>query len=114
MKLIETAVDAITGRGQRAEPVGTIKVVDPSALNWSYITDNTVDELARVGPPSTQFNDHSGTTIEVAGDHTVRFRFPRPDGLLAIELRAMHLMTTRFWEDVGFGTTRFGTGEGHW
>ncbi len=31
MELIETAVDAITGRGQRAEPVGTIKVVDPSA-----------------------------------------------------------------------------------
>ena len=74
-------------------------------------------EMMRWGAPhspGTQFNDHPGTTIEVTGDHTVRFRFPRPDGLLAGELRAMHLMTTRFWEDVGFGTTRFGTGDGHW
>lgn len=37
--------------GARAkEPVGAIRVVDPSPLNWLYITYNTVEELVHVNP----------------------------------------------------------------
>lgn len=32
------------------EPVGTVNIVDPSPLNWLYITYNTVEELVRVDP----------------------------------------------------------------
>lgn len=35
---------------ERAEPVGSIRVVDPSPLNWLSITYNTVEELIRVTP----------------------------------------------------------------
>lgn len=35
--------------GRRA-PVGEVKVVDRSSLNWLYITYNTVEELVRVTP----------------------------------------------------------------
>ncbi len=37
-------------RDVAARPVGTIHVVDPSPLNWLYITYNTVEELVRVNP----------------------------------------------------------------
>lgn len=33
---------------RRREPVGALRVVDRSALNWLYITYNTVEELVRV------------------------------------------------------------------
>ena len=39
-----------TGKGRRGEPAGTVHVVDPSPLNWLYITYNTVEELIRVRP----------------------------------------------------------------
>ena len=32
------------------QPIGTVNVVDPSPLNWLYITYNTVEELVRVNP----------------------------------------------------------------
>ncbi len=35
------------------EPAGTINVVDPSPLNWLYITYNTVEELVRANPDGT-------------------------------------------------------------
>jgi len=53
-------------------------------------------------------------TCEADGEHTVRIRLPEPDGLLLGKLRAMHIMSTRFWEEVGFGYARDGSGEGHW
>lgn len=34
----------------RTPPVGTVRVVDRSSLNWLYITYNTVEELVRVTP----------------------------------------------------------------
>ena len=48
MSLLDRAVGLI--RGRRAEPIGSIRVVDPSPLNWLYITYNTVEELVRVTP----------------------------------------------------------------
>ena len=65
-------------------------------------------------PPGTQFNLDPRTQLEVTGEFSVRFRFPNPDGLAIGKLRAMHVMSTRFWDDLGFGYTRTGSGEGHW
>ncbi len=152
------------------KPTGTVNVVDPSPLNWLYITYNTVEELIRIDidgndepaamsdfrwlddktlevdvrqgnvfpdgekltaetvrrsfeevqkwtsphPPGTQFNLHPDTSLEVADGHTVRFHFPETDGLAVGKFRAMHLMSTRFWEGPGFGYERQGSGEGHW
>lgn len=156
---------------QENGPVGSINVVDPSPLNWLYITYNTVEELVRATPdgtiepaamedyrwldggytlevnvregnrfpdgepltahsvkrafdevmlwasphpPGTQFNFAAGTTLEVTGEHSVRFHFPEPDGQALGKLRAMHVMSTAFWEGPGFGYERQGSGEGHW
>lgn len=65
-------------------------------------------------PPGTQFNLAPGTRCEVTGEHTVRLHFPAPDGLAVGKLRAMHIMSTRFWDGPGFGYARNGSGEGHW
>lgn len=169
MDLVEKVASILPGDGG-GEPVGTVHVVDPSPLNWLWITYNTVEELVRVDPdghvepaamrayrwaddrtlevdvregerfpdgepltaatvkrafdevtrwaaphpPGTQFNLDPGTTCEVTGEHAVRFRFPEPDGLALGKLRAMHLMSSRFWGEVGFGYRRNGSGEGHW
>lgn len=163
-------VAALVAGARRVEPVGTLHVVDPSPLNWLYVTYNTVEELVRVDadgnvepaamssyrwadertldvevredevfadgealtalsvkrsfdemfrwraphPPGTQFNLDPRTTCEVTGEHAVRFHLPEPDGLALGKLRAMHIMSTRFWEGPGFGTIRNDTGEGRW
>lgn len=65
-------------------------------------------------PPGTVFNPLPGTTCEIAGERAVRFRLPAPDGLLLGKLRPTHIMSTRFWDELGFGYTRNGSGEGHW
>lgn len=65
-------------------------------------------------PPGTHFNLDPRTICVVVDDRTVRFELPEPDGLALGKLRAMHLMSTRFWDSIGFGYARDGTGEGHW
>lgn len=65
-------------------------------------------------PPGTQFNLDPGTTLEVTGDRSLRFHLPEPDGLALGKLRAMHVMSPRFWEELGFGYERNGTGERRW
>lgn len=65
-------------------------------------------------PPGTQFNPLPGTTCEVTGQHSVRFHLPAPDGLMVGKLRATHIMSTRFWDELGFGYKRNRSGEGHW
>ncbi len=65
-------------------------------------------------PPGTHFNIDPRTSCEVTGERTVRFHFPDPDGLALGKLRAYHIMSTRFWEELGFWYARTGTGEGHW
>ena len=170
MGLIGKMTSLITGKGRRGEPAGTVHVVDPSPLNWLYITYNTVEELVRVSPegitvpaamesyrwkddrtlevdlregnrfqdgepltaatvkrafdevfrweaphpPGTHFNIDPRTRCEVAGEHRVRLHLPEPDGLVLGKLRAVHLMSTRFWNGPGFGYARDASGEGHW
>ena len=65
-------------------------------------------------PPGTHFNLEPGTRLEVTGEQSVRFVFPNPDGLALGKLRAMHVMSSRFWDELGFGYARSGSGEGHW
>lgn len=171
MSMVERITSLVTGEERTDErPVGTVHVVDPSPLNWLYITYNTVEELVRMDPdgaivpaamksyswkddltlevelrpenrfqdgealtarsvkrgfdesmrwaaphpPGTHFNILPGTTCEITGEHSVRFHLPAPDGPMLGKLRAMHIMSTRFWDEIGFGYERNGTGEGHW
>jgi len=65
-------------------------------------------------PPGTQFNLDPKTTMEISGPDTVRLRLPQPDGFALGKLRAMHIMSSRFWNELGFGYLRLGTGEGLW
>ena len=153
-----------------AEPRGTIHVVDPSPLNWLFITWNTMEEPIRVDedgrvafalatdtrwsddttlelslregvsfqdgerftahslkqnfdemqrwaaphPPGTWLNFPPESVCEVVDDHTVRFRFPEPDGLAVGKFRGFHIGSSAFWNDPGFGYGKFGSGEGHW
>lgn len=65
-------------------------------------------------PPGTYLNFDPGATAETVGDYKVRLHFPAPDGLVLGKFRGMHIPSTRFWEEEGFGYRRLGTGEGHW
>ena len=89
---------------------------DGEALN-AHSVKRGFDESIRWAaphPPGTHFNPLPGTRCEVVDEHKVRFRLPAPDGLLLGKLRAIHVMGTRFWEEIGFSYERNGTGEGHW
>ncbi len=48
MRVIEKATSFLAGGERRGEPIGVVRVVDPSPLNWLYVTYNTVEELVRV------------------------------------------------------------------
>ncbi len=50
MALVGSAADVAARATGLRKPVGTLNVVDPSSLNWLYITYNTVEELVRVTP----------------------------------------------------------------
>ena len=66
-------------------------------------------------PPGTHFNIDRRTRCEVVDDLTVRLHLPEPDGAVVGKLRATHVMSERFWRDLGFGYARDeSTGEGHW
>jgi ABC-type transport system substrate-binding protein len=65
-------------------------------------------------PPGTHFNIDRRTRVEVVDDRTVRLHLPAVDGLALGKLRATHVMSERFWRDLGFGYARDQSGEGHW
>ena len=65
-------------------------------------------------PPGTHFNIDPRTKVEVVDDRTVRLHLPEVDGLALGKLRATHVMSERFWRDLGFGYARDQSGEGHW
>jgi ABC-type transport system substrate-binding protein len=160
---------ASTERGWHP-PVGTIQVVDPSPLNWLFITWNTMEEPIRVDqdgrvvpalatdahwldeqtlelklrtgvrfqdgepftahnikqnfdemqrwaaphPPGTWLNFPPESVCEAVDEHTIRFRFPGPDGLALGKMRGFHIASSAFWREQGFGYAKFGSGEGHW
>ncbi len=153
-----------------ADPVGTIHVVDPSPLNWLFITWNTMEEPVRTDaeghltnsaiedsrwlddktielnvrrgvrfqdgepltaasikrafdevqrwkaphPPGTYLNFHPDSKMELTDDYTIRMTFPETDGLVLAKFRGMHIASTRFWDEEGFGYKSLGSGEGHW
>jgi ABC-type transport system substrate-binding protein len=159
----------LTGR-VCGKPRGRVRVVDPSPLNWLYITYNTVEEPVRVThrgkvrpaamrgyrwrgrrtleirvrpgdrfadgttltadsvrraleeqfrweaphPPGTHFHIDRRSRVEIVDAHTVRLHMPEVDGLVLGKLRATHVMSDRFWADLGFGYARNRSGEGHW
>jgi len=65
-------------------------------------------------PPGTQFNLDRRSRVEVVDDRTARLHLPEVDGLVLGKLRATHIMTERFWRDLGFGYAQGRPGEGHW
>lgn len=153
-----------------ADPVGTIHVVDPSPLNWLFITWNTMEEPVRTDaeghltnsaiedsrwlddktielnvrrgvrfqdgetldassikrafdevqrwkaphPPGTYLNFHPDSRMELIDDYTIHMTFPETDGLVLAKFRGMHIASTRFWDEEGFGYKSLGSGEGHW
>jgi ABC-type transport system substrate-binding protein len=65
-------------------------------------------------PPGTWLNLPKGTSLEVVDDYTVRFHFPKPDGLALGKMRVHHYANDLFWKNIGFGYAKLGTAEGHW
>ncbi len=65
-------------------------------------------------PPGTNLNIHPDTVAEIVDNYNLRINFPEPDGLVLGKMRGMHIPSTRFWEEIGFGYKKLGTGEGHW
>ena len=71
-------------------------------LNW--------EENTRLGQPHSSgafMNFTPGSRLEILDAHTVRFRFPEPDGAALAKLSAMHLGNHQFYREVGWG-------EKHW
>lgn len=172
MARTDTTEERLTGTAAGRKPRtrrGTVHIVDPSPLNWLFITWNTAEEPVRTDedghivpavltdfrwvdttleidtrpgvrfqdgepltahhvkrafdevqrwaaphPPGTYLNFAPDARAEVAGDHRLRIRFPAPDGLALGKFRGMHVMSSAFWQRLGFGYDRVGTGEGHW
>lgn len=65
-------------------------------------------------PPGTYLNFPPASVCEVVDDYTVRFHFPSPDGLAIAKFRGFHIASSAFWENLGFGYQKIGTGDGHW
>ena len=65
-------------------------------------------------PPGTSLNFQQGTKLELVDDYTLRMHFPEPDGLVLGKFRGFHIPSTRFWNEIGFGYKKRGSGEGHW
>ncbi len=63
-------------------------------------------------PPGTHFNIDRAARAEIVDRQTVRLHLPAVDGLVLGKLRATHVMTERFWADLGFGYARERSGEG--
>ncbi|HYY22610.1 MAG TPA: ABC transporter substrate-binding protein, partial [Thermoleophilaceae bacterium] len=75
------------------------------------------DEMQRWAaphPPGTWLNFAPETVCECPDDHTVRWTFPQPDGLAVGKMRGFHIGSRRFWDEIGFGYRKLGSGEGHW
>lgn len=65
-------------------------------------------------PPGTWLNLANETKLEIVDFYTIRFHFPKPDGLAVAKMRAQHNANHLFWKHIGFGYAKNGSGEGHW
>lgn len=65
-------------------------------------------------PPGTWLNFPHGTKLSIVDDYTIEFHFPKPDGLAIGKMRGNHMANNHFYQAIGFGYSKLGTGEGHW
>jgi hypothetical protein len=65
-------------------------------------------------PPGATLDVHPDTGVECPAHYTVRFAFPKPDGLALAKFRGFRIASGRFWDEEGFGYGKYGTVEGHW
>jgi len=65
-------------------------------------------------PPGTWLNFPSGTKLTVVDDDIVEFHFPKQDGLAIGKMRGNHMGNNLFYQTIGFGYRKLGSGEGHW
>jgi ABC-type transport system substrate-binding protein len=65
-------------------------------------------------PPGTWLNFPPETRLSIVDDYTIEFHFPKQDGLAIGKMRGNHMANNLFYETIGFGYTKLGTGEGHW
>jgi ABC-type transport system substrate-binding protein len=93
-----------------------VRFQDGEACN-AHSFKRAFDEVQRwkaPHPPGTSLNFHPDTRLELLDDHTLRMHFPQPDGLILGKFRGFHIASSRFWDELGFGYKKLGTGEGHW
>jgi len=93
-----------------------VRFQDGEACN-AHSFKRAFDEVQRwkaPHPPGTSLNFHPDTRLELLDDHTLRMHFPQPDGLILGKFRGFHFASSRFWDELGFGYKKLGTGEGHW
>jgi ABC-type transport system substrate-binding protein len=65
-------------------------------------------------PPGTYLNFDPAAAAQVVDEYLLRIHFPRPDGLAMAKFRGLHVMSSAFWDRLGFGYDRTSSGEGHW
>jgi ABC-type transport system substrate-binding protein len=89
---------------------------DGEQFTASVATKNVVELMRWVipHPPGSFLNFLEGTVFKVLDSFRVQFHFPKRDGLAVGKLRAVHFANNRFWNQLGFGYRKIGTGEGHW
>jgi ABC-type transport system substrate-binding protein len=83
----------------------------------AYSVKRAFEEMQRwraPHPPGSNLNIHPETMAEIVDDYKLRINFPELEGLVLGKMRGMHIPSTRFWEEIGFGYKKLGTGEGHW
>ncbi|MFD2925708.1 ABC transporter substrate-binding protein [Halobacillus naozhouensis] len=81
------------------------------------IVNKSIHELLRwlvPHPPGSFLNFFKPASVDIIDSHTVQINFPKRDGLAVAKLRATHFANFLFWNKIGFGYQKLGTGEGHW
>ncbi len=92
------------------------RFADGTVLDAESVRRSFVEQIRWQSPhpPGTHLNIDQRTRAEVVDHRTLRLHLPHPDGLTVGKLRATHVMSERFWRDLGFGYEREKTGEGNW
>ena len=107
------------------------RLVPRLATSWHWVDDRTLDMVLRQGvqfhngePFNAEVvklnwdkNVHleqpfragqflsfqAESRLEILTPHTVRFRFPAPDGTALVKLSSMHIGSRQFWAEHGWG-----------
>jgi len=118
------------------------QLVPGLATSWKWVDDKTLEFKLRQGvtfqdgepfnarvfrrsfdevqrwkvphPPGAFLNFAKETRLDVIDDYTVRFTFPQTDSAALMKFRGIHIGSTRFWKELGFGYKTKKSGEGHW